>query len=81
MIDHTKEIVRKVLNREESIDFKTFCEGGSPEYISAKQKLKDLHLQYQKEYLSRHRNLTAYSLYINPLEGAMPYRYAIPPTI
>lgn len=53
--------------KTEKNDFKTFCEGGSPEYVSAKQKLKNLHLQHQNEYLSHRRNLTAYSLYINPL--------------
>lgn len=33
-----------VTNRKEIIDFKTFCEGGSPEYVRAKQRLKNFHL-------------------------------------
>ncbi|WP_342432601.1 hypothetical protein [Neobacillus sp. FSL H8-0543] len=51
----------------ESIDFKTFCKGGSPEYVAAKQKLDNLYQQQQKNSLLNRRNLTAYSLYINPL--------------
>jgi hypothetical protein len=50
----------------ESIDFKTFCKGGSPEYVAAKQKLDNLYQQQQKNSLLNRRNLTAYSLYINP---------------
>jgi hypothetical protein len=50
-----------VKNPIESIDFKTFCKGGSPDYVEAKQKVNDLYHRHQQ------RNLTAYSLYINPL--------------
>lgn len=65
-----------VRNRVETIDFTIFCKGGSPQYIAAKQKLKDLYLLHQKglskntetQYRSSNRrNFTAYSLYINPL--------------
>lgn len=78
--------MRKLFNRTETIDFKTFCKGGSPEYIEAKQKLNDLYLKHKNGYHnfvefgpsnfaessifgrnSKHHNLTAYSLYINPL--------------
>lgn len=58
-----KRIIRKVsidLNRKETIDFKTFCSGGSPEYVEAKQKLKNLHSKHRKQ------SPFAYSLYINP---------------
>lgn len=73
-----KRIIRKVSivsNRIETIDFKSFCEGGSPEYVAAKKKLKDLYLNHQISVNIRPsnieneklRSLTAYSLYINPL--------------
>lgn len=55
---------RFVTNKKETLDFKAFCKGGSPEYVAAKQKLNDLHLKHQQ---NSRRNLTAYSLVINPL--------------
>jgi hypothetical protein len=61
--------MRKLFIRTEKIDFKTFCKGGSPEYIAAKKKLKLLYQQQQQNSLINRRNYTAtaYSLYINPL--------------
>lgn len=67
-----------VTNRQETIDFKTFCEGGSPEYVRAKQRLKNFHLGISKiaesspakfgdTYQSKVGPVKAYSLYINPL--------------
>jgi hypothetical protein len=44
------KLLRNILfltNRKETIDFKTFCEGGSPEYVAAKQKLKELYKKHQ----------------------------------
>jgi hypothetical protein len=35
-------------NPVETLDFKTFCEGGSPEYVTAKQKLKELYQKHQE---------------------------------
>lgn len=59
-----------VANRTETLNFRDFCAGGSPEYVAAKQKLKDLHLKHKKERSEllgmRPKNI-AYSLYINPL--------------
>jgi hypothetical protein len=62
-------------NKTEKIDFKTFCEGGSPEYVGAKRKLINLYLEHQRNSQAlghmqtpkHRRNLTAFSLYINPL--------------
>ncbi|WP_312474189.1 hypothetical protein [Neobacillus sp.] len=96
--------MKKLFAHTETIDFKTFCEGGSPEYVAAKQKLKKAYQQQQQhnslksqslansrnhtaqskfglgsERQSKsqtfgdlknnnyRRNLTAYSLFINPL--------------
>lgn len=66
--------MRKLFARTEKIDFKTFCEGGSPEYVAAKKKLNKLFLRQQQDRVStstdslpNRRNLNAYSLYINPL--------------
>jgi hypothetical protein len=59
--------MRKLFARTEKIDFKTFCEGGSPEYVAAKKKLKMTFQQQQQNSLINRRNLTAYSLFINPL--------------
>ncbi|WP_042375274.1 hypothetical protein [Neobacillus jeddahensis] len=63
-------------NHIETLDFKTFCEGGSTEYVEAKKKLKKLYRQQQqnnlhnKEIISRpstvHPSFPVYSLYINP---------------
>lgn len=60
-----KNALRKVsivLNKKKTIDFKTFCSGGSPEYVAAKQRLKNLHLEHRKSA----QTPIAYSLYINP---------------
>jgi hypothetical protein len=66
-----KNLLRKlpfVTNRTKTIDFKTFCEEGSPEYVAAKKKLKNLHLNnLTARSSSVHKSFTAYSLYINPL--------------
>jgi hypothetical protein len=59
-----------VTKRIETIDFKTFCEGGSPEYVAAKQKLKNLHLNNADRTACSSAvrpSFTAYSLFINPL--------------
>ncbi|MEK5176932.1 hypothetical protein NST63_27695 [Heyndrickxia sp. FSL W8-0496] len=72
-----------VLSSVEAIDFKTFCAGGSPEYVKAKQHLENLRekgaskigssLKFKDGTKSCHRDnaklrsLKAYSLYINPL--------------
>jgi hypothetical protein len=37
-----------VPNRIETLDFKTFCEGGSPEYVAAKQKVNLTYRQQQE---------------------------------
>jgi hypothetical protein len=53
-----------------TIDFKTFCEGGSPEYVAAKRKLKNLHLNNADHTVCSSTvrpSFTAYSLFINPL--------------
>lgn len=62
------------LKHIEKIDFKTFCEGGSPEYVTAKRKLNDLYRKQQQNSAlftrsssDRKKNIVAYSLYINPL--------------
>jgi hypothetical protein len=53
--------------RTETIEFKTFCSSGSPEFVAAKKKVNDLFKEHQKNSSINRRTLTAYSLYINPL--------------
>ncbi|QGQ44348.1 hypothetical protein [Metabacillus sediminilitoris] len=53
--------------RPETIDFRTFCSSGSPEYVSAKKKLNELFKQHQQNSINNRRTITAYSLAINPL--------------
>lgn len=53
--------------RTETIEFKTFCSSGSPEFVAAKKKVNDLFREHQKNSSINRRTLTAYSLYINPL--------------
>ena len=66
--------------KTETLNFREFCAGGSPEYVAAKQKLKDLHLKHKKERSEllgmRPKNI-AYSLYINPLAFFDPTFIAI----
>lgn len=52
--------------REETIDFKTFCEGGSPAYVKAKQRLRDFHIKIEPPKREP-QSFKAYSIYINPL--------------
>lgn len=63
-----------LLQREKTIDFRTFCAGGSPEYVDAKQRLKTLYERHKNEAKKRERpirdrseSFKAYSIYINPL--------------
>jgi hypothetical protein len=65
-----------VTNRQETIDFKTFCEGGSPEYVKAKQRLRDFHIKIEPPKREP-QSLTAYSLYINPLAFFDPTFFVI----
>lgn len=51
------------IKRIETVDFRTFCKGGSPAYVEAKRRLEE---SYKKQQQQR-RSFTAYSLYINPL--------------
>jgi hypothetical protein len=53
--------------RTETIEFKTFCSTGSPEFIAAKKKVNDLFKEHQKNSSINRRTLPVYSLYINPL--------------
>jgi hypothetical protein len=69
-----------VANRKETIDFKTFCSGGSPEYVKAKQRLRDFHIKIEPPKFNLggpKTNKKAYSLYINPLAFFDPTFFVI----
>lgn len=66
MIKNVARNLCNVANRKETINFKTFCSGGSPEYVKAKQRLRDFHIKIEPPKREP-QSLTAYSLYINPL--------------
>lgn len=50
--------IRKINKRIETIDFKTFCSGGSPEYIKAKKIVAESGM--------KRRSPIVYSFYFNP---------------
>lgn len=80
MIKNVARNLCNVANRKETIDFRTFCSGGSPEYVKAKQRLRDFHLKKELPRFnlgSSNTNIKAYSLYINPLAFFEPTFFLI----